>query len=182
MGYIYKVAVPQDRWPTARELDAALDRAGEPVRLLVRPDRADEPFEVCRFEQMAVCHEGTPHIVDARDYVFDRENDRFELFDIVGSAGMQTEKLLGAHIFSVVAHGEDADWKVAAALVKRLVLDFGGYGMDFQANIAGTEEWVATLDERMAAEKNEYRDFVARIGADGDEPETDKLAKVEPAK
>lgn len=166
MGYIYKVAVPNANWPSARELDEALMKAGEPVRLIVEADRADSPFEIGSDERLAVMVGEIRHVVDSREYVFDRDNDTFELFDIMNDAGMDADRITDAHVYSVTTHADDLDWIVAKAIMRRLVLDFGGYGMDFQANLAGTTDWASTLDARFEDQKREYHAFIASLPTD----------------
>ena len=164
MGYIYKVAVPHGRWPTARALDAALEkRAG--VRILVRSDRADDAFGTAPDESLAVLVDDCPHILDSRDYVFDPDEDIFELRDIMRDAGMDIARLEGAHIFSITAYRDERDWRVAGALMKALVREFGGYGMDFQTNAAGTFDWADGLDEMLAAGRKAYLALEADIAS-----------------
>lgn len=167
MGYIYKVAVPHERWPTAGELDAALMAAKEPVRLLVKPGRSAEPFAIGENERLALEIEGEPHVIDAREYRFDPDNDTFELRDIMADTGMDTAPLEGAHIFSITAHGDDRDWQALRALVTRLVRDFGGYGIDFQSGDAGSGEWAAEFGNRLEAQQQAYYKMVAQAVENG---------------
>ena len=167
MGYIYKVAVPHERWPSAQELDAALVAAGDRVRVLVRPGEATEPFAICAAERLGIEVDGEPHVVDAREYRFDPDNDTFELRDIMEDCGMDTAPLAGAHIFSITAHGDEHDWQAVRALVIRLVSDFDGYGIDFQSGLAGSGEWATDFGNRLGNQQLAYHKMVAQsLGSD----------------
>ncbi|MAY19416.1 MAG: hypothetical protein CL955_02200 [Erythrobacteraceae bacterium] len=166
MGYIYKVAVPHERWPSARQLDAALVAANDPVRLLVKPFTSKAPFEICAAERLGLEVGGEPHVVDAREYLFDPDNDTFELRDIMTDCGMDTAPLAGAHIFSITAHGDGRDWIAVRALVTRLVTDFGGYGIDFQSGLAGCGDWVDAFGDRLGHQQEACHKMVAQAVAD----------------
>lgn len=162
MGYIYKVAVPHERWPTAGELDAALMAAKEPVRVLVRPWLSGEPFAIGDSERLALEVDGEPHVIDAREYRFDPDNDTFELRDIMADSGMDTAPLHGAHILSITVHGDERDWKALRALIVRMVTDFGGYGIDFQSGITGFGEWAVAFVKRLGQQQQAYYKMVAK--------------------
>lgn len=166
MGFIYKVAVPAESWPTARALDAALERQDPRVRLLVRADSCDEAFATAADETLELLYDGAPFTLDSRDYLFDPDIDDFDLANIMRQAGMDVGKLDGAHVFSITTHGDPRDWDAAAALLSVMVRDFGGYGMDFQTNSAGSGSWADGLAETLQDEQAKYHQLVARFQAE----------------
>lgn len=163
MGYIYKVAIKNAKWPSLKALDESLRGRSERVRIPIPTGNPNRPFATAANESLTVLLDGRPHTVNARDYEFDPANDDFELAEIMASAKMDVSKIHGAHIFSITAHADDRDWLCVSSIMRSLIGDFGGYGMNFQTGAAGEGEWLEEFNKQLEKDKLEYREIVDRI-------------------
>lgn len=167
MGFGYKVIVAPDLWPTARQLDKALEKAGEAVRLLVRPGTGDDPFRALPGESIPVLCGSKALIIDGRTWQWSPEADVVELRDAMESDGMDVARLDGgAWVLGLTLHETQLEWDAAEGLMRTLVRRFGGYGLDFRSKSFGEEQWADGLPVLLKKDKADYDAMVARIRAE----------------
>ncbi|MFK7842126.1 MAG: hypothetical protein AB8B54_07670 [Sphingorhabdus sp.] len=145
MSLTYEVAVPQGKWPTFAQMNAAFERHGYPMKVLVQGDqKLDEPMkEFDGYLSFQVDFMGELHELDAHCSQFGPAfpgmayaEDANELLEDLGSDYRVKD---GDHHYNV-GMGTKAPPRHCAAnyyMMGVLVTDFDGYGYEGQGGLFG---------------------------------------------
>lgn len=164
MSIDYEVIVPGDRWPTFADANRALRARGFPVEIVPGKSMAsDEPIQnVARTLGMLVRVNRTPLELQVFVGPFsdpiradDETNETLEMI------GAEIRARPGDYQFSVGLHSSPDEWTAASYIMAVLVLDFGGYGYELQAESHGRDPWAFDLIE--AARQGFASPLTARV-------------------
>ena len=144
MSFDYFVAVHRDAWPTADGVQRSLESLGYPLRLV---EASAEPFEVKDFrEGLPVVFEGRPIVLEADiEEATDVDNPE-SLFGYIAQCAVSNFKISNGDRFLTLTFRSDADQiRAGLYLAAALILSYGGYGFENQAETHGGESFARQL-------------------------------------
>jgi hypothetical protein len=139
VSFDYFVAVHRDKWPTAKAVQAALERLSSPVSLSSAPDAAFS-IEKSTFN-LPVAFEGRPTVLEADIEQAADTNDAESPWGYIATCAAGNFAISDGDYFLRLTFRSDADQiRAGLYLAAAMILSFDGYGFENQfENHGGTE-------------------------------------------
>ena len=154
MSFDYFVAVPKDKWPTAKAVQAALDESGYPVSLVSAPDQA-----LCVAAgsfRLPVIFEGRPVDLEAEIQQALDVDDPESLFGYIAKCAAANFTISNGDYFLTLTFRSDADQiRAGLYLAAVMIITFDGYGFENQFETHGGP----TFAEQLVAEASDASAF-----------------------
>ena len=144
MSFDYFVAVHNDKWPTAKAVQAALERLGYPVSLASAPDEA---FSVVKGTfGIPVIFEGHPVELEADVEQATDADDPESLWGYIAMCAAPNFVISNGDYFLTLTFRSDADQiRAGLYLAAAMILAFDGYGFENQFETHGRGEFADQL-------------------------------------
>ncbi len=150
MSFDYFVAVRKDKWPSAKAVQASLERLGFPVTLAVK---ADQAFSVQEGSfSLPVFFEGRSVVLEASIEQATDVDDAESLFGYIAQCAAPNFAISNGDYFLTLTFRSDAEQiRAGLYLAAALILSFDGYGFENQAETHGG----ATFADQLVAEASD---------------------------
>ena len=144
MSFDYFVAVHNDKWPTAKAVQTALERLGYPVSLASAPDG---PFSIPkRTFKLPVIFEGHPLVLEADIAQATDANDPESLWGYIAKCAARNFTISNGDYFLTLTFRSDPDQvRAGLYLAAAMILAFDGYGFENQSDTHGGSEFARQL-------------------------------------
>jgi hypothetical protein len=143
VSFDYFVAVHNDKWPTAKAVQTALEGLGYPVSLASAPDDA---FSVARASGLCVVFEGRPVVLSAYTEQATDADDPESLWGYIAECAAPTFTISNGDYFLTLRFRSDADEiRAGLYLAAAMILAFDGYGFENQFETHGRGDFAARL-------------------------------------
>ncbi|HWA22121.1 MAG TPA: hypothetical protein VG735_06980 [Caulobacterales bacterium] len=141
MSFDYYVAVRRDKWPTAQEVQDALERLSYPVSL---ESPSAEPFSVS--VNLSVVFEGRPVALEANVEKATEIDDGDTLWGYIAQCSASNFLISNGDYFLTLTFRSDADQiRAGLYLAAAMILSFDGYGFENQFESHGGTEFAQQL-------------------------------------
>jgi hypothetical protein len=145
MSFDYFVAVHNDKWPTAKEVQTALKDLGYPVSLTSAPDEAFSIAKGGAFS-IPVIFEGQPVVLEADIEQATDANDPESLWGYIAKCAAPNFVISNGDYFLTLTFRSDADQiRAGLYLAAAMILAFDGYGFENQFETHGRSEFAGQL-------------------------------------
>jgi hypothetical protein len=144
VSFDYFVAVHNDRWPTAKAVQTALERLGYPVSLASAPD---EVFSIPRGTfRLPVIFEGHPVVLEADIAQATDANDPESQRGYIARCAAPNFAISNGDYFLTLTFRSEADQvRAGLYLAAAMILAFDGYGFENQFDSHGGSEFAHQL-------------------------------------
>lgn len=144
MSFDYFVAVHRDKWPTAQQVQVALEHLSYPVSLA---DASDEPFSVAEGGfTLPVVFEGRSVLLEANVEEASEVEDAESLWGYIARCSAQNFQISNGDYFLTLTFRSDADQiRAGLYLAAAMILSFDGYGFENQFESHGGEQFALGL-------------------------------------
>ena len=144
MSFDYFVAVHNDKWPTAKAVQTALEGLGYPVSLASAPDEA---FSIVKGTfSLPVIFEGHPVTLEAEIQQATDANDPESLWGYIAKCAAPNFAISNGDYFLTLTFRSDADQvRAGLYLAAAMILAFDGYGFENQFETHGSTEFADQL-------------------------------------
>jgi hypothetical protein len=136
MSFDYFVAVHKDKWPSAKAVQASLEKLRCPVTLVSTPDRA---FSIQEGSfSLPVVFEGRSVVLEADIEQATDADDAESLFGYIAKCAASNFSISNGDYFLILTFRSDADQiRAGLYLAAALILEFDGYGFENQTETHG---------------------------------------------
>ena len=144
MSFDYFVAVHRDKWPTAREVQAALERLSYPVSLA---SALDEPFSVVKGDfNLPVIFEGRAVSLEADIERASDIEDAESLWGYIAQCSATNFCISNGDYFLTLTFRSDVDQiRAGLYLAAAMIFAFDGYGFENQFESHGGAQFARQL-------------------------------------
>ena len=144
MSFDYFVAVHNDKWPTAKAVQTALECLGYPVSLA---SALDEAFSIPkRTFRLPVIFEGHPVVLEADIAQATDAEDPESLWGYIAKCAAPNFAISNGDYFLTLTFRSDADQvRAGLYLAAAMILAFDGYGFENQFDTHGSSEFARQL-------------------------------------
>jgi len=144
VSFDYFVAVHNDKWPTEKAVQTALERLGYPVSLASAPDEAF--FIPKRTFKLPVFFEGHPVVLEADIAQAAGANDPESLWGYIAKCAAPNFAISNGDYFLTLTFRSDPDQvRAGLYLAAAMILAFEGYGFENQSDTHGGSEFAHQL-------------------------------------
>lgn len=157
MSFDYFVAVHNDKWPTAKAVQIAIEGLGYPVSLASAPDEAFSIAKGGAFN-IPVIFEGHAVILEADIEQATDANDPESLWGHIAKCAAPNFAISNGDYFLTLRFRSDADQiRAGLYLAAAMILAFDGYGFENQFETHGRGEFADQLVAE-ASDANAFED------------------------
>lgn len=144
MSFDYFVAVRREKWPTAQQVQVALEQLSYPVSLA---HVEDEPFSVAEGGfTLPVVFEGRPVLLEANIEEASDVEDVESLWGYIAKCSASNFLISNCDYFLTLTFRSDADQiRAGLYLAAAMILSFDGYGFENQFESHGGSEFARGL-------------------------------------
>jgi hypothetical protein len=144
MSFDYFVAVHRDKWPTAQQVQSALETLAYPVSLVSAPD---EPLAVERGRySLRVLFEGRAVTLEASVDEATEIDDAESLWGYIAQCSAANFHMANGDFFLTLTFRADADQiRAGLFLAAAMIFTFDGYGFENQFESHGGTEFAQQL-------------------------------------
>ena len=144
MSFDYFVSVHNDKWPTAKAVQTALERLGYPVSLASAPDEAF--FIPKRTFSLPVIFEGHPVVLEADIAQAADAHDPESLCGYIATCAAPNFAISNGDYFLTLTFRSDPNQvRAGLYLAAAMILAFDGYGFENQSDTHGGSEFAHQL-------------------------------------